>query len=69
MKLIQLAGLEKDFGRDRGKNSMLEVHWGVVKEWKETSRYEDKTEAEARSLYEAVTHNPDGVLQWIQTRW
>jgi len=67
--LHQLGGLEADFGVARGANPTLDAYWGVVKDWKETSRYEDRTEAEARALYEAVTHDPHGVFRWIQTRW
>ncbi len=67
--LHQLANLEAEFGTARSLNPTLEAHWGVVKDWKETSRYEDRAEPEARALYEAVTHDPDGVFRWIQTRW
>jgi hypothetical protein len=67
--LFDLAGLEVDFGMACGANPTLNGYWAVVKDWKETSRYQEKTEAEARALYEAVTHNPDGVFLWIQTRW
>jgi hypothetical protein len=66
--LHQRAGLEADFGAARGANTTLEADWGVVKDWKETSRYEDRAEPEAIALYEAVTHDPDGVFRWIQTR-
>jgi hypothetical protein len=69
VKLVKLAGLEQVFGTDRGANSALNAFWGVAKDWKETSRYEEKNEVEARALYEAVTHKPDGVFQWIQTHW
>jgi hypothetical protein len=69
IKLVKLAGLEADFGKARGANPTLEAHWGITKDWTETSRYEEKTEAEARSLFEAVTHDPDGILRWIQIRW
>jgi hypothetical protein len=41
----------------------------MVKDWKETSRYETKSEAEAQDMFEAVTHDPDGVHQWIRSRW
>jgi hypothetical protein len=67
--LVELAGLEAEFGRACGSNAALNGYWGVVKDWKETSRYDDKSEAQARDLYQAVTHNPDGVFLWIQTRW
>ena len=50
-------------------NVALRGYWGVVKDWKETSRYEQKAEVGARTLYEAVTSDPDGVLPWIQKHW
>ncbi len=69
VKLVSLAGLEADFGAARGANPALDVFWSTAKEWKETARYEEKTEREARALYEAVSHNPDGVFRWIRSRW
>jgi HEPN domain-containing protein len=69
VKLVNLAGLDAEFGVARGTNAALNDYWGVTKEWKETSRYEDKTEAEAKALYEAVTNDSNGVFQWIQSRW
>ncbi len=70
VKLVGLAGLEADFGAARGANSVLEGYWGVAKDWKETARYvESRPEAEARAMFEAVSHNPDGVFKWMQSRW
>ncbi|HKI35231.1 MAG TPA: HEPN domain-containing protein [Gemmataceae bacterium] len=70
VKLVSLAGLEADFGVARGANTTLDAYWGVVKDWKETSRYvETRPEAEARAMFEAVSQKPDGVFQWIQSRW
>ncbi len=68
-KLMNLAGLDKDFGVARGANSALDAFWTVAIAWRETSRYEEKTEAQARELYEAVSHDPDGVFRWIQSHW
>ena len=68
-KLVNLAGLDSEFDRARQAKPALDAHWGMTKDWKETSRYEEKTEAEARALYEAVTHDPDGVFLWIQSHW
>jgi hypothetical protein len=68
-KLLDLAGLTAELGITIGANPTLQGHWGAAKDWKETSRYELKTEVEARTLYEAVTHDPDGVLKWIQIHW
>lgn len=67
--LVQLAGLDEPFGLAQQGNAALAGYWGVVKDWKETSRFEERTEAEATALHEAVTHDPDGVMQWIKTRW
>jgi HEPN domain-containing protein len=70
VKLVNLAGLDEEFGVARGANATLDLFWGKVMEWKETSRYEDeRPEAEARALYEAVSNKPNGVFQWIQSRW
>ncbi len=69
VKLVNLAGLDADFGVARGVNATLDRYWVITKDWKETSRYDDKTEADAKSLYEAVSHRPDGVFQWMQSRW
>lgn len=70
VKLVNLAGLDETFGLARQANPVLEAFWAVAKDWKESSRYEDeRPEAEARALYEAVSNNPDGVFRWIQSRW
>jgi HEPN domain-containing protein len=69
VRLVSLAGLEAEFGVARGANAALEANWGTVKDWKETSRDELRTEPEAKAIYEAVSHKSDGVFQWIRTRW
>ena len=67
--LVKQANLEPKRGQDIGANASLGGHWGVVEVWTEVSRYEQKREAEARNLYEAVTNDPDGVFRWIQQHW
>lgn len=69
VKLVSLAGLDAEFGIARSTNAALDNYWNVAKGWEEISRYEDHTETAARALHEAVTHNPDGVLRWIQLHW
>jgi len=69
VKLVGLAGLDGDFGAARGANPALAAFWGVAKDWKETSRYELRSEVDAKSMYEAVSHDPDGVYRWIRSRW
>ena len=67
--LVKQANLEPQRGQDIGQNPVLGGYWGVVEAWTEISRYEQKTEAEAKNLYEAVTNDPDGVFRWIQRHW
>jgi HEPN domain-containing protein len=68
-KLLELAGLTVEHRLAIQANPVLRGYWGVASDWKETSRYEQKTEAEARALHQAITHDPDGVLKWIQIHW
>jgi len=67
--LVKLSGLEADFGTAKGANPTLSANWGVAKDWEELSRYQDKTEADAKALYGSIADKPDGVFQWIQSRW
>jgi HEPN domain-containing protein len=68
-RLLDLAGLTAAFGLARQGNPNLEVSWGIAKDWKESSRYELKTQADAEQLYRAIANDPDGVLTWIRTIW
>ena len=67
--LVGLAGLEAALGVDMAANPALSVNWEEVKDWDETSRYQQKTQAEAQALYNAAASPPDGVLSWIRMRW
>jgi len=68
-ELVDLAGLTDDLNANLAANAAFVAHWGNAKQWKETSRYEPKTEVEAVSLYAAITNDPDGVLRWIRNYW
>jgi len=68
--LIHLAGVWQDFRQEAGTNKALERNWAVVKDWKETDRYDlSITRAEARDLYSAIASRKNGVLRWIRARW
>lgn len=67
--LVKQANLEPKRGQDIAANPTLGGHWGFEEVWTEVSRYEQKTEAEARTLCDAVTNQPDGVFRWIQQHW
>ena len=68
-QLVELAGLKTKRNGDAGANVNLDANWGIVRRWKETSRYDQKTQGDAQALYDAITQNPDGVLLWIQLHW
>jgi HEPN domain-containing protein len=67
--LVSTAGLQAEWAADCGANADLASHWLTVKDWKESSRYALKTEAQARGLYDAITDPANGVLPWIKLRW
>ena len=50
-------------------NPALGINWQRVKDWSERARYQQKTEAQARRLYQAVTDPANGVLRWIKGNW
>jgi hypothetical protein len=68
-ELVKLAELEVTRAQDCGANPALEANWRKAFAWSEMARYEQKTEAEARDLFGAVTENVNGVLPWIRVRW
>lgn len=67
--LVGQASLTSLLNADLAANPNLTANWVTVRYWDETSRYRQKTQAEAQALYDAITANPDGVLRWIQNHW
>jgi HEPN domain-containing protein len=67
--LVKMAGLEQEFGKARGEDPTLDGFWVVTQTWRETSRYEEKSEAEAKALFEAVSNETHGVFRWIRDHW
>ena len=41
-------------------------YWDAAKSWSPDSRYETKTEEQARELYLAITHPRQGILRWLR---
>jgi HEPN domain-containing protein len=67
--LLNTAGLQAIWQADCSANPELSRRWRTARDWNERSRYEFKTEAEAKALYEAITNAIHGVLPWIKLRW
>lgn len=68
-KLVKSAGLRPTLDKDVKRDKNLEIHWALVKDWTEASRYEEHTKTEAQNLYDAIADRKHGVLQWISQRW
>ncbi len=68
-ELLKLGNLKPALDADAAVNPSLSTNWALAKDWKETSRYEQKTQLEAQALYDAIANHPDGVLPWIRIRW
>jgi HEPN domain-containing protein len=67
--LLDLANLTPTMDADVAANAALSTNWGIAKDWRETSRYEQKTQSQAQGLYDAITNHSNGVLPWIRLRW
>ncbi len=68
-KLIKSAGLDQKQESDFKKDKKLQLNWAIVKDWKESSRYENHTEIEAKQLFAAVVDKSHGVLRWVKRYW
>jgi HEPN domain-containing protein len=67
--LLDLADLTPALDADTTTNPALDANWLVAKSWNETSRYEQKTQSQAQTMYDAIANTPDGILAWIRIRW
>ncbi|MBX9578918.1 MAG: HEPN domain-containing protein [Gemmataceae bacterium] len=72
-KLVELSGLKAELDAQLAASTAaggeFVGYWGTVSLWRVTTRYAAKSQAEAEALYEAITHDPHGVLKWIRTYW
>jgi hypothetical protein len=69
-KLLQVAGLWQPLMNDIRTNPSLSSNWAVVKDWKETYRYQATLpESQARDFYSACTAKKHGILSWIKKSW
>jgi hypothetical protein len=47
----------------------LGKNWLVANDWSEKARYKTTSHLRAKKLYDAITDNVNGVMQWIRARW
>jgi hypothetical protein len=63
--LVRTAGLEPQLRAAESSSDDFKVNWATVKDWSEKSRYEERSEVEAKSIIGAIEAKPNGVLEWI----
>lgn len=69
-KLLDLAGLTRDFEKEIVEQPRLGLNWAVVKNWKVEHRYShDTAKGELKAIYYACVSRKYGVLTWITKRW
>jgi HEPN domain-containing protein len=68
-RLVHGAGLDRALRMEVARNTQFGLAWITVKDWKETSRYERKTQRQAENLYNAISNPVNGVLIWLQRIW
>ncbi len=65
--LLGTAGLKKKLEK---QNENIKLNWAVVKDWKETSRYEVSIEeTQVQDLFKAIDDTKSGILTWIKKYW
>ena len=67
-ELARIAGLEGELRR-RATDGAFQDNWDTATGWDVASRYQQKSEAEARSLLTAIRDQDNGVLPWLTTFW
>ncbi len=68
-RLLECAKLDAVLKVDMKADPILVDHWENVLPWKEASRYERNTQAEAEMLYNSVIDPAHGVLPWLKRSW
>jgi HEPN domain-containing protein len=68
-KLINASGLKAGLDAEMARDVAFFQNWSVAKSWQESSRYEQRSEVQARELYAAVADDNNGVLQWVRRYW
>jgi len=69
-ELLRQGGLNTRLTADASSMPQLTVNWAVVKDWRETARYQSAIgQPKATDLYKACMSRKYGVLTWIKKYW
>lgn len=67
--LVKAAGLDVQRQNEQRSNQDFAINWSITQRWRETSRYESKSQQEAEELFTSIISRKGGVLRWIQQHW
>lgn len=68
-ELVKVAGLDHLLRAHMAASPDFKINWNVVKDWKETSRYQKNSMISATDLYTAINHRGNGVMSWVKKYW
>ena len=69
--LLTLSGIEKDFSLSTLVPARRSENWSIATKWRPETRYEpigSHNQIEVVRVYEALTENPEGILNWISKK-
>ncbi|HQU41984.1 MAG TPA: hypothetical protein PK867_04195 [Pirellulales bacterium] len=67
--LAKLADLDGTLAAELKLNVDFHKNWLLVSGWREQSRYDQKSQAEAQVLFDAVSDKQNGALKWVRAHW
>lgn len=68
-QLLSSSELKATLDSEMRTNSRLAANWSTVKDWSEKSRYELKSQIQARDLYQSIVSRNNGIIKWIRQYW
>jgi HEPN domain-containing protein len=67
--LLREAGLSDQYAKRSSGDKQFAANWQTVKDWKVDSRYEQRSDQEARDIYNAASETNYGIVPWIEVHW
>ena len=59
-----------EFSEVSGEDVLFEENWAIVRDWSESSRYENNNNPLRAELMVGAIGNPqNGILQWLKRYW
>ncbi|NOQ35884.1 MAG: HEPN domain-containing protein [Methylococcaceae bacterium] len=66
-KLLATSDLNQKLTEEENRNLEFKLNWSIVKHWSEEARYDCAiTKIKAEELFDAITSNESGILQWLK---